>query len=300
MACPLRVCQFNVLAPSARICPPLNTVPWRERHAAICGVLSRLGADVVCLQEFDFASETEGFAALYESSLGGEFSLHLKQRTGFKDEGLALLLRRGAFLDVEVRALELEPRFCDRVALVASMRHAATGRRLLLANTHLTVAHAHNDHDIPMCRPLQMQQVLDALSPAAPEDAVIICADMNCDHLETEPPRKRGGGESGYSAADVSRPVCMAFERGFESALHALNPGARPVSHTCSYAQDGCADYVLFRPSPALDLARAFLHPEHLPVDASWSSRDGWGPDPGATLSDHRPLVADFRLRPPE
>ena len=36
--------------------------------------------DVICLQEFDFAAETTGFADLYESKLGETYQLHMKQR----------------------------------------------------------------------------------------------------------------------------------------------------------------------------------------------------------------------------
>ena len=78
----------------------------------------------------------------------------------------------------------------DRVALVARLRHRASGRRLLVLTSHLTVAHASNDHDIPHHRPLQMQQLLDQVQGAAPDDMVIISADLNCDHLEPEPPEK--------------------------------------------------------------------------------------------------------------
>jgi len=294
-----RICQFNVLAPSARISPPLNEVPWQDRHSAICDVLLRLDADVVCLQEFDFAPATVGFAALYEKRLGSLYSLHTKQRTGLKEEGVAVLLRKGCFEEVDVEAMDLHPAFCDRVALVARLRHAATGRRLLVANTHLTVAHAHNDHDIPMCRPTQMQQMLDALGTASPKDLVFMGADMNSDHLETEPPVSKKGGPTPYTAADVSKPVSMAFEAGLVSALHSVSPpDVRPISHTCSYAQDGCVDYVFFRPSPAVELTDAFLHPVQLEPDIPWSPTEGWGADHNATLSDHRPLVADFRLKP--
>jgi len=296
MAISLRLCQFNVLAPSARICAPLDKIPWRQRHSAVCDELLRLDADVICLQEFDFAPSTEGFAELYQDRLGATYEVHLKKRTRGKPEGLALLIRRSAFQDVAVRALELEPQFCDRVAQVACMQHRASGRRVLLANTHLTVAHASNGHDIPYARPLQMRQVLDALLGADPEGLIFLCADMNCDHLELEDPVSSQGAPQ-FTAADVRRPVDMAFGAGLASALHSVLPGVRPISHTSSYSQDGCADYVFFRPAPGLELAGSFLHPAHWPPETQWSASVGWG-DAAGTLSDHRPLVADFRLEP--
>jgi endonuclease/exonuclease/phosphatase family metal-dependent hydrolase len=175
---------------------------------------------------------------LYEARLSGTFEIFTKQRTGSKNEGLALLVHREAFDEVEVSALELEPRNCDRVALVGRMRHRASGKRILVLNTHLTVAHV-NSYDIPHNRPLQMEQVLAA---ARDEEAVVLIgADLNCDHLEDEPPPTRSGAPA-YTTADVARPVHMAFESGFRSALHTVlaagpaSPACRPISHTCSCA----------------------------------------------------------------
>eukprot|EP00434_Breviolum_minutum_P006857 symbB.v1.2.006049.t1/scaffold339.1/size225540/13 len=75
---------------------------------------------------------------------------------------------------------------------------------------------------------------------------------MNSDHLEREP-------SGSYPPEMVNRPVTMAFEEGFQSALHAMHPGVRPISHTCSYAQDGCADYVLYRRCGRLQLQDVFF-----------------------------------------
>lgn len=290
---PLRLCQFNVLAPSARICQPLDQIPWQSRHTKISDMILRLQPDIVCLQEFDFSTKTEGFELLYREKLGTLFSLHLKQRTGNKVEGLALLLRKDAFETTDVTMLNLMPDFCDRVAILARILHQPTGRRIVVCNTHLTVAHATNNHDIPMARPLQMEQVLKVVDGAEPDEIVYICADMNCDHLEKDPPK----GDK-YTAADVYRPVTMAFDQGFQSALHTAHPGIRPISHTCSYAQDGCVDYIFFRPSEDLELKMACLLPENVPLDRDWDSNTGWAEDPNATMSDHRPLVADFNVRP--
>jgi endonuclease/exonuclease/phosphatase family metal-dependent hydrolase len=238
----LRLYQLNCLAPTLRICKPLNYIPWETRHGAVCDNIESLKPDIVAIQEFDFVQP--GFGALYAKRLS-DFTPHLKRRTGSKNEGVALFVRNGHFEDVTVHELDLEPAFCARVALVARMRHRASGRRLLVVTSHLTVAHASNGHDIPHCRPLQMQQLLQQVQAAAESgDVVIIAADMNCDHLEAEPPQN----SYGYTVADVAKPVHMAFQAGFSSALHsALGPACRPISHTCSYAQDGCADYVLVR-----------------------------------------------------
>eukprot|EP00928_Gymnodinium_smaydae_P015716 TRINITY_DN15818_c0_g1_i1.p1 TRINITY_DN15818_c0_g1~~TRINITY_DN15818_c0_g1_i1.p1 ORF type:complete len:335 (-),score=63.28 TRINITY_DN15818_c0_g1_i1:35-1039(-) len=316
----LRICQFNVLAPSARICKPLDRIPWQTRHRAIVDMLRKIQADIVALQEFEFDPVlSEEFSALYTQYLGAEYLRYDLQRPGGKKEGLALLLRRSSFEDVSVQHVELEPGYCDRVAQVASLRHTASGRKLRVANTHLTVAHPSNEKDIPANRPLQMKQVLRLLD-AESCDARFLCADMNCDHLETEDPAVGQIDQWGrsasrpFTAAEVSRPVEMAFSAGFHSALHAALQncgfnGGRPVSHTSSYTKDGCVDYVFFRPGAcgadavtdddgAASLKDAYLYPRELPPDTPWNERSGWGADSAATLSDHRPLVADFLLRP--
>ena len=333
---PLRLCQFNVLAPSARICAPLDRIPWRERHNAVCDAIGSLTPSIVTLQEFDFAPATAGFAQLYQDKLGEDFHIFTKQRTGRKLDGLALLVRRSDFDEVSVDSFDLEPRSCDRVCMVGRMRHKASGRRIAVLNTHLTVAHASNGHDIPRCRPLQMEQVLDcalrqqADSAAVRADAVFIGADLNCDHLEEE---ASVSGKRSYTPAEVSRPVHMAFETGFRSAFHdaldasasenggSADGGRRPISHTCSYAQDGCCDYIMWRDADehghCLQTVGAYLYPREIPPSVQWDSARGWwgAPDAAAletdsdadpdascaavnamTLSDHRPLVADFRL----
>lgn len=366
----LRVVSFNILAPSARICAPLDKIDWRTRHEAAISALQSLKADIICLQEFCF--RTPGFRSFYESRLGDTFTLHALKRTRHKPEGIALLVRTKAFSSVEVLPFALEPAYCDRVCQLACLRHAATGKSLIVANTHLTVAHATNGHDIPSVRPQQMAQVLAQLQAMAKnvDDstncAMLLCADMNCDHLETHAPLLSDGSPSPYTAAQVFRPVTMAFQSGLQSALHTARPGCRPISHTSSYSQDGCADYIFFQsldtlanttaPSaaqqqqgsspragggvvgsgPTLELSDAFLFPHHVPLTTPWSPQHGWqqaavaplldcssadsaaqcekktaaqvcgreqeegspSKNPAAfyLLSDHRPLVADFRL----
>jgi hypothetical protein len=89
---PLRLCQFNVLAPSARICMPLDAIPWLERHTRITDCIRSLAPAVVCLQEYDFA--TPGFTDLYQARLGDAYDIYTQKRTGRKVDGLALLVRR--------------------------------------------------------------------------------------------------------------------------------------------------------------------------------------------------------------
>ena len=96
-------------------------VPGSLRVPSSARAGCRLTDGRVTAQEFDF--DTPGFAELYEQRLGGEFEIHTKQRTGGKGDGLALLVRRVDFDEVSVHELELEPRSCDRVALLVRLRH---------------------------------------------------------------------------------------------------------------------------------------------------------------------------------
>ena len=97
----------------------------------------------------------------------------------------------------------------------------------------------------------------------------------------------------------------MCWEQSIKFVCESLlnvpaEPGVRPISHTCSYAQDGCADYValaclvsswikqasetiiffchcqlcqvLYQSNARLQLKDAFLHPANLPLDVPWSA----------------------------
>ena len=88
--------------------------------------------------------------------LTGDYHFYDKKRTGSKQDGLAMLISKTAFADISVESIDLEPRSCDRVAMVAKLTEVVTGRRIMILNTHLTVAHAGNSWDIPECRPQQM------------------------------------------------------------------------------------------------------------------------------------------------
>jgi len=272
------------------------------RHRGICSTLLTIMPHIACLQEFDFDPRiAKEFSDLYEEYLNNDYVRYDLRRTGGKSEGLALLLKRDTFDEVRVQDVDLMPQYCDRVAQVTSMRHLASGRALRVVNTHLTVPHASNDMDIPQNRPLQMSQVLELLREDSPT-CLFICADMNSDHLETQNPAtghvdqwgRRGSRE--FLAAEVSKPVQMAFDAGFQSALHVVHSSSRPISHTSSYAQDGCVDYILFQGGPLL-LHDAYLYPKDLAMDTAWNEKVGWG-TLSTTLSDHRPLIADFRVLP--
>eukprot|EP00039_Didymoeca_costata_P020942 m.342898 g.342898 ORF g.342898 m.342898 type:complete len:425 (-) comp22005_c0_seq1:223-1497(-) len=310
----LRVVNFNVLAPSARLCKPFDTKPWLQRHQAICDTLKGLNPDVVCIQEFDFHPKTtarvEGsptelsFKSLYEANFGDRFHLHALKRTGDKPEGVGMLIRKERFEDVTVTDYDLRPRTCNRVAQIARMRDKYSGRTIVLGNTHLTVAHVNN-YDIPKNRPMQMQQVLDYMNANTDRgnELLLVCADMNCDHLETEPPQRQEGAPN-FTTFDVSKPVHMAFEDGYSSLYHKCNPEIkRPISHTSSYTQDGCCDYIFCKDLMKKDGQKlgaqykdAFLYPAEIHPEHAWDPYTGWSHslDWSITMSDHRPLVVDL------
>ena len=307
----LRIIQFNILAPSARICAPLDKIAWKDRHTEICRMILELLPDIVCLQEFCFV--TPEFSSLYNKMLCPLYSPYLKRRTGGKPEGIAIFIRSQAFCDTSVEYSELEPDHCNRVAIFFRAKHIASGRQIVVATTHLTVAHL-NSYDVLVNRPKQSDQVLKQLerlssaqcsSSQAP--LVFLCADMNCDHLETFCPKN----DYNISAADVSAPVVQVLKHGYSSAFHeSLNanlaslqgkaaiPIERPISHVSSYSQDGCVDYVFFRSNPSLQLSSAYLYPASISPSAPWSDQVGWAAPGRLPLSDHRPLVADFHVSP--
>lgn len=326
----LRVVTFNVLAPSLRVCEPLNKLPWKDRQRDCCAAIHEIDADIVALQEWDFY--TDGFSDLYMESFKNKYEIFTCPRPGGKKEGLGLMLRKDCFEGIMIDRLPLLPLSCHRAAIMARMRHVESGRLVSVLNTHLTVAHTGNTWDIPKNRPLQMEQILNFIFAMTPENTVkLLCGDLNADHLEIFPP-KQSEGCPAYTVEQVAAPLHMAFEAGFSSALDdSPDRGeGRAISHVSSYGtgHDGCVDYIFYnsrgrkgkiedpyivqqkkdaqndrtdktskaQKNTVISLLDAHLYPRNISASTPWSTKTAWGGGVKGMLSDHRPVVADFAL----
>ena len=76
---------------------------------------------------------------MHPGEAGGQLLLRMVKLSQ-QDEGLAVLVRRDAFDDVEAMAVELEPSFCDRVAIFTKMRHRASGRQMMVVTGDVQLA----------------------------------------------------------------------------------------------------------------------------------------------------------------
>ncbi|KAJ7385470.1 hypothetical protein OS493_016554 [Desmophyllum pertusum] len=138
----LRVATFNVLAPCYNWSRPgwwdhsESSTPslYLPRFHAIIDLISKQkpSLDVVCLQEFWFNDDV---MELFDSQLEKKYRIVKLKRTGFKTDGLAILIDRS------INILSVSPiRFNDINRRVALLVHLLLPeeQEVLLMTTHLT------------------------------------------------------------------------------------------------------------------------------------------------------------------
>lgn len=199
-------------------------------------------SDIICLQEFWF---DQAYEAIFRAALGDDYNFHTLQRTGSKDDGVAVLLRRGKWEVRSSSGLSLSP-VGDRVALVMHLRtvqsksenslggvskHAGTpagaggdgtrggaaqhgGEDVILVNTHL--AFPHHAHD-------RVNQVWQIRTVTEAVECLVRDAG-----LPTMTPRVVVGDLN----VEDSDPVCRHLStNGFRSAFASLHREQRVVTH---------------------------------------------------------------------
>jgi endonuclease/exonuclease/phosphatase family metal-dependent hydrolase len=282
----LRLVTFNVLAPMyRRLLRPngqgttredIDRDGYRRRHRAIIGMLAGAAADVICLQEFWFEDEFSGY---YEGALGNRYDFVGMQRTGFKADGVMILVNRAKFQVVTQRPLEFRDDG-DRVALFVTLQSHEQGHRVVVGTTHLTFPHARSYVQLAYDQTAKLLRCADDLQGrmTAP---VILAGDFN-----SEP-------DSPVYASVIQQRYVDAWLQ----CNHHKHLGIQ--THHNHRGQRVCVDYIFYRnptgslPSTASSLAVTdsnllplHLRPEHWPAPEDFDS------------SDHRPVVADFILGP--
>jgi hypothetical protein len=133
------------------------------------------------------------------------FDLRILQRTGLKDDAVALVIKNDVF---EIKGSE-NVSLCtqgDRVALLLWLCHRKTGKNVLIANTHLSFPHNVFDR---MNQMRQMQTLTEVIDRYAKNNVIGLCTriivgDFN---VEAESPVCNHLRESGYlSAFETCRP----------------------------------------------------------------------------------------------
>lgn len=191
------VASFNLLAPCYKRLPASmressDNQLWTKRasetidfcHTEIYG-----DSDIIGFQEYWLDSQyTELFKEGFDSH--GYEVRHLK-RTGKKTDSVAIAVKKDVFEILGSENIYL----CsigDRVALVLHLHHKATGKTVLVANTHLSFPHSSFDRVNQM---QQMKKLTNAMSQYATKYGIksatrIVLGDFNvnsssqvCDHL---------------------------------------------------------------------------------------------------------------------
>lgn len=271
---PLRVATFNVLAPcynwisgwcgrSESSKPDLYLPRF---HAIIELITSQKPCiDVVCLQEFWFHDDVMD---LFDSQLDKKYRIVKLKRTGFKMDGLAILVDRS------INIMAVSPiHFNDmnrRVALLVHLLLPEDGE-VILMTTHLTYCSNYIDQYLRMS---QIKKVKNEIESYQKKN--------NLEHV----PVLLAGDFNGCPEDAVYNHV---IESGFMSSYKTVHNREPGVTHRVYNGEEILVDYIFYRTSSPSSLVprQSMVLPEEY-SDKEWPKE--------FTLSDHRMIMTEFEL----
>ena len=199
---------------------------WSSRLAQALSVISELSCDVCALQEVWFKKE---YLQQLDSALGREYAFVGAQRSGKKEDGVALLVRRASWSVLAQKSVQFGDEG-DRALALALLSPTRGGQPLLFASLHLTFPHTAHDE------PVRLGQAEAALSEIASFAAAHGASGAACVL----------GGDLNGTTADPA--VCTLLLRGgFASAYAAVWGAEAAVTHVDHDGHAAGVDYVLFR-----------------------------------------------------
>jgi mRNA deadenylase 3'-5' endonuclease subunit Ccr4 len=179
------VCTFNILAPCyKRLSSETDRESaydslWQTRHASLINLLQSLEINLICLQEFWFKNPL--FAQMYKSQLSSKYTFYTLQRTGYLDDGLAILVDHNHLKVIDKCDFKLND-LGHRVALLLNLEFQ--GKSLLLINLHLTFPHHKFERRL---RLKQIKKILDFIHEyqlsknLLNQCSIILCGDFLID-----------------------------------------------------------------------------------------------------------------------
>lgn len=271
----LRVLSWNVLCPAYKRLGKGRKEKSRQtmfmnRLQSIVQTILSMNPDILCIQELWV--QNSGFISFFLENLP-QYNISHVQRN-YKEDGVAILYRKDSLTLQDVRKINLEPSCCSRVMLVADFFDKESHTEFTVATTHMTFPH-DNDFDIPVSRPEMGHDIINKLRHG--QKNLIIAGDFNCSFPFTLTP--------------VNAPLNdIVRELGVQSAFHTSpetgEQARRPfVSHFNHNGEAVGVDHILFRGN--FQVEESFLWPRELP-ETAWPEE--------YTVSDHRPLCADFTV----
>eukprot|EP00475_Leptophrys_vorax_P037627 TRINITY_DN650_c0_g1_i4.p1 TRINITY_DN650_c0_g1~~TRINITY_DN650_c0_g1_i4.p1 ORF type:complete len:347 (-),score=53.32 TRINITY_DN650_c0_g1_i4:209-1249(-) len=119
---------------------------WRHRMSQICHYILEIRADLVCLQEYWFASEC---TSIFEKLLGKEYEFSTKQRQYGKQDGLCILMLKESVTLVKEEGLDFSWAG-DRVAQLVQCSIGSDEHmfEFVLTNVHHTYPHNGFDRQL--------------------------------------------------------------------------------------------------------------------------------------------------------
>lgn len=211
----MRVMQWNTLADSLCSNASFPHVPdgervlsWSHRAPLLSRELSRFGANVVCLEEVDETHFSELHAALGPGFAGSFAKKHNEGR-----DGVALLFDTASLQEEHSTCVRLGESEAQ-VALMKVLRHNESGKRALVACTHLKAKEGFEAVRLAQVEAL-LKHVAEFQRKCGCEDAaVVIAGDFNdvrtspaCRAMET------AGFLSVYGAYHPRQPFFTTFKK---------------------------------------------------------------------------------------
>jgi mRNA deadenylase 3'-5' endonuclease subunit Ccr4 len=267
----LSVCTFNILSPCyKRLSSEYDRESsyeslWQTRHLSIIKLLQSLEANLICLQEFWFKNPL--FAQLYQSNLSSKYSFYTLRRTGFLDDGLAILVDSKNVQFVNKCEFKLND-IGHRIGLLLHLEF--DGKPLLLFNVHLTFPHYRFERHV---RLKQIKKFLDLIHDyqlsknLVNKCSIILCGDFN----------------SSYH----NDPVYHIIEKHYQSSYKLIHGYEPYVTHLTHRNEQLGVDFIFYK-SKNLQPISSELIPKgcnHL----IWNDESNW------ELSDHRAVLTTFK-----
>ncbi|CAF1324607.1 unnamed protein product [Rotaria sordida] len=267
----LSVCTFNILAPcykrlsSEKDRESCYDSLWQKRHLSIINLLQSLEINLICLQEFWFKNPL--FIQLYKSNLSSKYSFYTLQRTGFLDDGLAILVDTNYLKVIDKYELKLND-IGNRIGLLLNLE--LNGKNILLINLHLTFPHYRFERRL---RLKQMNKFLELIhnyqisKNLLNQCSIILCGDFN----------------SSYHNDNVYQLVENHFQSSYKF-IHGYEPH---VTHFTHRNEQLGVDFIFYKSNVLQPIASELIPRgcNHL----VWNDQSQW------MLSDHRAILTIFK-----
>eukprot|EP00730_Choanoeca_flexa_P014546 TRINITY_DN6399_c0_g1_i2.p1 TRINITY_DN6399_c0_g1~~TRINITY_DN6399_c0_g1_i2.p1 ORF type:complete len:310 (+),score=32.35 TRINITY_DN6399_c0_g1_i2:72-1001(+) len=266
----LRLATFNVLAPChKRVGRGLRESAFdticMDRQQQIIQLTLKYAPTIFCLQEFWFDTAVR---ELYRQQLHSNYATISLKRPGRRQDGL--LMGYNPRLATLHRQDYVTHEQAGRVSLLAhftvALRHAAP-MDVIVANTHLNFPHREAEEPV---REGQARELLTAVASFGQGiENVLLMGDFN-GTLDSSP--------------------CQIIQNdGYASSYGLVHAHEPHVTHRNHLGEQVGVDFIFTKGLARYQPWAATVLPEHA-SDEAWPQ--------GFTLSDHRPVLVDFKAAP--